>query len=63
MLLLPQLGFMSNGVCLPASLVQPHMPEIADMAAGSSCSIKLQLVLLPPFAADITPGGHSLSQA
>jgi hypothetical protein len=53
-----QLGCMSNGASLPVALVQPHMPELHGMEPGSNCSIKLQLVLLPPFAADITPGGR-----
>jgi hypothetical protein len=50
---------MSSGVCIPATLVLAHMPDLSDMPVGQSRNISLQLVLLPPCAVDVTPGTES----
>jgi ABC-type enterobactin transport system permease subunit len=52
-----QMGYMSNGVFLPLTFVQTHMPEIAGLEPGATSAVQLQLVLLPPHASDITPSG------
>jgi hypothetical protein len=52
-----QIQNMSSMVAVPATLAHTHMPELVEMAAGTSSPIQLQLVLLPPHASDITPGG------
>jgi hypothetical protein len=42
---------------IPATLVQTHMPELAEMEAGSgNRPIAVQLVMLPGCAADMSPG-------
>lgn len=40
---------------LPAALAKSHMPGLAELPAGTSVSIRVQLVLLPPYACDVTP--------
>jgi hypothetical protein len=47
---------------VPASLAHTHMPELVQMASGTSSTIQLQLVLLPPLASDITPGDLSCNR-
>lgn len=42
-------------VCLPWSLVGTHMTELAGMEPRTGKPIAVQLVLLPPYASDVTP--------
>jgi hypothetical protein len=58
-----QMGSMGNYVNLPATLVNMHMPEIAELEPGSTCELQLQLVLLKACASDITPGGLLLKRS
>jgi hypothetical protein len=46
---------MDKHMFMPSALVFEHMPEIANLPYGTSWPIKVQLVLLPPHASDITP--------
>jgi mannose/fructose/N-acetylgalactosamine-specific phosphotransferase system component IIC len=55
-----QLQRMGCSVDLPTSVALTHMPELVKMEVGTTGPIKLQLVLLPPFACDITPGEHHM---
>jgi hypothetical protein len=41
-------------VRLPVGLVQAHMPEVAALAVNTSHAIKVEVVLLPPCASDIS---------
>jgi hypothetical protein len=43
-----------SNVRLPVGLVQAHMPEVAALAVNTSHAIKVQVVLLPPCASDIS---------
>jgi hypothetical protein len=50
----PQLQHLSKSSWLPKQLVMTHMPELANAAPMTSVNVKLQLVLLPPEAADVS---------
>jgi hypothetical protein len=52
---------MVKGIEVPALLAHTHMPELVEMTVGTISPIKLQLVLLPPCASDITPGDTYLT--
>jgi hypothetical protein len=52
--LLPQLQNLSTSRWVPKQLVMTHMPELADAEPRTSIPVTLQLVLLPPEAADVS---------
>lgn len=54
-----QMQRMIKYVGVPVLLAHTHMLELVQMAAGTTSPVKLQLVLLPPHACDITPGKSS----
>jgi hypothetical protein len=63
LLLLLQLQNLGSSRWLPKSLVDTHMPELANAAPKTTLPVTLQLVLLPPEAADVsidTPAQHVL---
>jgi hypothetical protein len=46
---------MSVAVCVPSSLISTHMEQMQAMEYGTTKAMQLQLVLLPPYAEDVTP--------
>jgi hypothetical protein len=52
-----QIQRMNKTMLVPRTLANTHMPELAQLECGSTIPLELQLVLLPPEASDITPGG------
>ena len=46
---------MQQTVRLPVAFVREHLPEVERLPLGDKHIVRVQLVYLPPFAADITP--------